>query len=51
MAGVGGAAVPGRLSLAGTEARRTEIVSYKFANQRQFFVGADLRVHPLGAHT
>jgi hypothetical protein len=31
MAGVGGAAVPGRLSLAGTEARPTEIFSYKDA--------------------
>ena len=31
MAGVGGAAVPGRLSLAGTEARPTEIFSYKVA--------------------
>ena len=29
MAGVGGAAVPGRLSLGGTEARPTEIFSYK----------------------
>jgi hypothetical protein len=29
MAGVGGAAVPGRLSLAGTEARPTELFSYK----------------------
>jgi len=28
MAGVGGAAVPGRLSLAGTEARPTELFSY-----------------------
>ena len=31
MAGVGGAAVPGRLSLAGTEARLTELFSYKAA--------------------
>jgi hypothetical protein len=31
MAGVGGAAVPGRLSLAGTEARPTELFSYKVA--------------------
>jgi hypothetical protein len=31
MAVVGGAAVPGRLSLAGTEARPTEIFSYKTA--------------------
>ena len=29
MAGVGGAAVPGRLWLAGTEARPTELFSYK----------------------
>ncbi len=29
MAGVGGAAVPGRLSLAGTEARPTGVFSYK----------------------
>jgi hypothetical protein len=29
--GVGGAAVSGRLSLAGTEARSTELFSYKFA--------------------
>jgi hypothetical protein len=29
MAGVGGAAVPGRLSLAGTEARPTELFSYE----------------------
>jgi len=29
MAGVGGAAVPGRLSLAGTEARPTNLLSYK----------------------
>jgi hypothetical protein len=29
MAGVGGAAVPGRLSLAGTEARPTGLFSYK----------------------
>ena len=29
MAGVGGAAVPGRLSLAGPEARPTELFSYK----------------------
>jgi hypothetical protein len=31
MAGVGGAAVPGRLSLAGTEASPTEIFSYNVA--------------------
>ena len=31
MAGVGGAADPGRLSLAGTEARPTELFSYKVA--------------------
>jgi hypothetical protein len=31
MAGVGGASVPGRLSLAGTEARPTELFSYKSA--------------------
>jgi hypothetical protein len=31
MAGVGGAAVPGRLLLAGTEARPTELFSYKVA--------------------
>ena len=29
MTGVGGAAVPGRLLLAGTEARPTELFSYK----------------------
>ena len=29
MAGVGGAAVSGRLALAGTEARSTELFSYK----------------------
>jgi len=29
MVGVGGAAVPGRLSLAGTEARPTGLFSYK----------------------
>jgi hypothetical protein len=34
MAGVGGAAVPGRLSLAGTEARPTKIFSYKRAIKR-----------------
>jgi hypothetical protein len=38
MAGVGGAAVPGRLSLAGTEARPTELFSYKRAIKRLFFV-------------
>jgi hypothetical protein len=38
MAGVGGAAVPGRLSLAGTEARPTELFSYKPAIKRLFFV-------------
>jgi len=31
MADVGGAAVPGRLSLAGTEARPTKVFSYKVA--------------------
>jgi hypothetical protein len=31
MAGVGGAAVSGRLSLAGTEARPTELFSYNVA--------------------
>ena len=38
MAGVGGAAVPGRLSLAGTEARPTALFSYKRAIKRLFFV-------------
>jgi len=46
MAGAGGAAVPGRLSLAGTEARPTELFSYKVAriqiipmsNQKTIFV-------------
>jgi hypothetical protein len=38
MAGVDGAAVPGRLSLAGTEARPTELFSYKRAIKRLFFV-------------
>ena len=35
MAGVGGAAVPGRLSLAGTEARPTELFSYQVAFKKQ----------------
>jgi len=35
MAGVGGAAVPGRLSLAGTEARPTELFSYKSCSQKK----------------
>jgi hypothetical protein len=38
MAGVGGAAVPGRLSLAGTEAYPTQLFSYKRAIKRLFFV-------------
>jgi hypothetical protein len=38
MAGVGGAAVPGRLSLAGTEARSTELFAYKRVIKRLFFV-------------
>ena len=38
MAGVGGAAVPGRLLLAGTEARPTELFPYKRAIKRLFFV-------------
>jgi hypothetical protein len=38
MAGVGGAAVPGRLSLAGTEARPTELFSYKKAIKQLVFV-------------
>jgi hypothetical protein len=44
MAGVGGAAVPGRLSLAGTEARPTELFSYAVAVNGQFFVGAKFRL-------
>jgi hypothetical protein len=53
MAGVGGAAVPGRLSLAGTEARPTELFSYKVAIKRVLFsiVGADLGVGPLVGRT
>jgi hypothetical protein len=38
MAGVGGAAVSGRLSLAGTEARPTELFPYNRAIKRLFFV-------------
>jgi len=38
MAGVGGAAGPGRLSLAGTEARPSELFSYKRAIKRLLFV-------------
>jgi len=38
MAGIGGAAVPGRLSLAGTEARPTELFSYKRAIKKISFV-------------
>jgi len=38
MAGVGGAAVPGRLSLAGTEARPTELFSYKRTIKRLLLV-------------
>jgi hypothetical protein len=37
-AGGGGAAVPGRLSLAGTEARPTKLFSYKRAVKRLLFV-------------
>jgi len=51
MTGVGGAAVPGRLSLAGTEARPTELFSYKIAINRIFYVGADLRVRPQPGRT
>ncbi|MDO9531433.1 MAG: hypothetical protein Q7O12_04805 [Deltaproteobacteria bacterium] len=48
MAGVGGAAVPGRLSLAGTEARPTELFSYKSCSQETLNIhvilnGAQLR--------
>ena len=48
MAVVGGAAVPGRLSLAGTEARPTELFSYKSCDHtgNLFPVGADLCVRP-----
>ncbi|MBU4234440.1 MAG: hypothetical protein KKF43_18170, partial [Proteobacteria bacterium] len=35
-AAISGAAVPGRLSLAGTEARPTELFSYKRAIKRLF---------------
>ena len=54
MADVGGAAVPGRLSLAGTEARPTELFSYKRCVQtgNLSLAGADLCIrHGLRAHT
>ena len=38
MTGVGGAAVPGRLLLAGTEAHPAELFSYKRAIKRLLFV-------------
>ena len=38
MAGVGGAAVPGRPSLAGTEARPSELFSYQRALKGLFYV-------------
>jgi hypothetical protein len=38
MADAGGAAVPGRLWLAGTEARPTELFSYKRAIKKLLFV-------------
>ena len=38
MAGVGGAAVPGRLALGGTEARPTELISYKSQSKVIFVI-------------
>ena len=52
MAGVGGAAVPGRLWLAGTEARPTELFSYQKLSHRNLSINrpgrpAYLAIKPL----
>ena len=47
MPGVGGAAVPGRLSLAGMEARPTELFSYKKAQQKTILCHSERREESL----